>query len=328
MAAVANLLALDPPPVLQQQVLARMAPVVIETKDAAAAQQFGWYARFMQQPATAAQWFAAALSWKPDDEPSAYGLVLSRNDLGDRAGVAAIQRSWAGRSERIANLGEETRPGQRRRQGVAQSTAQRPPEEASAGRLPERAAPIPVQRSTTRVVRAPARQAPASCTTTVDPRQLAPEQALTRGWCLMDLNRPLEAAQAFEVGSQSASQAARSDAAYGRCLAYLRVGLTDRAAAAATAAPQTNARAVELQSAILSDRAVNAFKAGRYREALIALDQRAQIVPEQTDLMSIRGYAYINVGRRADAMRIFEALANLGNRDGLRALADLTAQGN
>jgi cellulose synthase operon protein C len=328
MAAVANLLALDPPPVLQEQVLARMAPVVIETKDAAAAQQFGWYARFMQQPATAAQWFAAALSWKPDDEPSAYGLVLSRNDLGDRAAVAAIQRSWAGRSERIANLGEETRPGERRRQGAAQSAARRPPEEASTGRLPERAAPVPVQRSTTRVVRAPARQAPANCTTTVDPRQLAPEQALTRGWCLMDLNRPLEAAQAFEVGSQSASQAARSDAAYGQSLAYLRVGLIDRAAAAATAAPQTNARAVELQSAILSDRAVNAFKAGRYREALIALDQRAQIVPEQTDLMSIRGYAYINVGRRADAMRIFEALANLGNRDGLRALADLTAQGN
>lgn len=346
MAAVANLLALDPPPIIQETVLARMAPVVIETRDAAAAQQFGWYARYMRQPGTAAQWFAAALSWKPDDEPSAYGLVLSRNDLGDRAGVAAIQRTWAGRSERIANLGEDTRRDQFGRPlasrtqtgqtqlGQAPGAPSQPdqrqaPIRYSNQRLPETSAPTPVQRTTTRVVRAaPTRPAPANCATTIDPRQLAPEQALSRGWCLMDLNRPLEAAQAFEVGSQSASQAARSDAAYGRSLAYLRVGLTDKAAAAATTAPQNNTRAVELQSAILSDRAVNAFKAGRYHETLIALDQRAQIVPEQTDLMSIRGYAYLNVGRRGDAMRIFEALANLGNRDGLRAMADLTAQNN
>jgi tetratricopeptide (TPR) repeat protein len=143
----------------------------------------------------------------------------------------------------------------------------------------------------------------------------------------MDLNRPFEAIQAFDAAGLASAQAARSDAAYGKSLAYLRVGLTDKAAAAATTAPQNNTRAVELQSAILSDRAVAAFKASRYQEALIALDQRAQIVPEQTDLMSLRGYAYMNVGRKADALKIFEALANLGNKDGLRALADLTAPG-
>lgn len=350
MAAVANLLALDPPPILQEEVLSRMAPVVIETKDAAAAQQFGWYARYMRQPATAAQWFAAALTWKPDDEPSAYGLVLSRNDLGDRAGVAAIQRSWAGRSERIANLGEDDR---RRLQGqdylsqltppsqqqqaqqypVPQQQMQPQPQRQTYVRQPAPATetyrPVPVERPAPRVSRT-TRSAPVhrGCASTVDPRQLSPEQALARGWCLMDLNRPLEAAQAFDVATAASSQAARSDAAYGKSLAYLRVGLTDKAAAAATIAPQNNTRAVELQASILADRAVNSFKSARYRETLIALDQRAQIVPEQTDLMSLRGYALMNIGHQGEAMRIFQALADLGNKDGLRAIADLTDRNN
>ncbi len=350
MAAVANLLALDPPPILQEEVLSRMAPVVIETKDAAAAQQFGWYARYMRQPATAAQWFAAALTWKPDDEPSAYGLVLSRNDLGDRAGVAAIQRSWVGRSDRIANLGEDDR---RRLQGqdylsqltppsqqqqaqqypVPQQQMQPQPQRQTYVRQPAPATetyrPVPVERPTPRVSRA-TRSAPAhrGCASTVDPRQLSPEQALARGWCLMDLNRPLEAAQAFDVATAASSQAARSDAAYGKSLAYLRVGLTDKAAAAATIAPQNNTRAVELQASILADRAVNSFKSARYRETLIALDQRAQIVPEQTDLMSLRGYALMNIGHQGEAMRIFQALADLGNKDGLKAIADLTDRNN
>lgn len=359
MAAVANLLALDPPPILQEEVLARMAPVVIEAKDAAAAQQFGWYARYMRQPATAAQWFAAALSWKADDEPSAYGLVLSRNDLGDRAGVAAIQRAWAGRSERIANLGEDDRrrlqgqdylsqltPPQRQLQQPQQVQAQQYPVQQQMQPQPPQQAylpqpqpqpvtqayrPAPVERPAPRIARAASvRSVPVNrgCASTVDPRQLAPDQALARGWCLMDLNRPLEAAQAFDVATMASSQAARSDAAYGKSLAYLRVGLTDKAAAAATLAPQNNTRAVELQSSILADRAVNAFKSARYREALIALDQRAQIAPEQTDLMSLRGYALLNIGRQAEALRIFQALADLGNKDGLRAIADLTTRGN
>jgi len=154
---------------------------------------------------------------------------------------------------------------------------------------------------------------------------MSPEAALARGWCLMDLNRPLEAAQSFDAAYGSNSAAARSDAAYGKSLAYLRAGLTDKASVAAADAAQTNQRAVELQAAILSDRALNAFKAGRYRETLLALDQRAQIVPEQSDLMSLRGYAHLNLGRYADATRIFQALADTGDKAGLRGLADVGA---
>ncbi|WP_371411977.1 cellulose synthase [Neorhizobium sp. T6_25] len=334
LAAVANLLALDPPPVLQDDVLRRMAPVVITSRNADAAQQFGWYARAMQQPQTAAEWFQAALAWKPDDESSAYGLALTRNDLGDKPGAAQIQRAWAGRSERIARLGEPVneREAQRRQPAVASrsnaagSRANVPAAEEArpvARTDMTQAAPQPIRRTARISGQVAVRRG--QCSTTLDPRRIPPEAALARGWCLMDLNRPLEAAQSFDAAYASSSAAARSDAAYGKSLAYLRAGLTDKASVAAADSAQTNQRAVELQTAILSDRAVNAFKAGRYRETLLVLDQRAQIAPEQSDLMSLRGYAHLNLGRLADATRIFQALADMGDKAGLRGLADVQA---
>jgi tetratricopeptide (TPR) repeat protein len=336
LAAVANLLAMEPPPILQADVLARMAPVVIASRNPDAAQQFGWYARAMHQPKTAAEWFSTALAWKPDDEPSAYGLALSRDDLNDKPGLIAIQRSWAGKSERIAEVGRPIPLATADRRGVptpsqpplsnpnrAQDTARQPVEMMKAvAPQPASEQARPAMRRA-RVAAAPTAARPDRCWATSSVSRLTPEQALTRGWCLMDLNRPLEAAQAFEAAGSSAEPVVRSYAAYGRSLAFLRVGLTDNAAVAAADAGQTNARAVELQSSILADRAVNAFKLGRYREALVALNQRAQIVPEQTDLMSLRGYAYLNLKRRADAQRIFQALADMGDKQGQRGLASM-----
>ena len=139
----------------------------------------------------------------------------------------------------------------------------------------------------------------------------------------MDLNRPLEAAEAFAVALQAPASQMREDAAYGQSLAYLRAGLTNRAAVAATQSTQSRRRAEELQSAILSDRAIAAFDAKRYREALLFLDQLGQISTQRSDLMVLRGYAYLNLKRYADARRIFEAVAATGNRDAQRGLADV-----
>ena len=106
LAAAANLLATDPPVEIAPDVLQRIVPAVVAAKDTATAQQLGWYAYLLNQFDTAAQWFEQALEWKPDDEPSAYGLALTSNRLGDKATVAAIQRRWVGKSTRIATLGE------------------------------------------------------------------------------------------------------------------------------------------------------------------------------------------------------------------------------
>ncbi|MCA1441465.1 cellulose synthase [Ensifer sp. IC4062] len=324
MAAAANLLALDPPAALSADVLQRIAAETMKGRDPAAAQQFGWYARALGQHQTAVQWFSTALRWKPDDEPSAYGLALSRHQLGDRAGVAEIQRLWAGRSERIARLAETETAPQQRRLPTPTANGEQP---AATMQQP---APVAVARregvqpAYREVVPRSAVRNTTGCRTTRDPTRLSPAAALTRGWCLMDLNRPLEAAEAFEVALRATQSRMREDAAYGQSLAYLRAGLTDRAAVAATKSPQSRARVDELQTAILADRAIAAFDAGRYAETLVLLDRLGRIGSNRSDLMVLRGYAYLRLRRYAQARQIFEAVAATGNRDAARGLVDVT----
>ena len=378
LAAVANMLAIQPPPQFAPEVLQRVVAEVAEAKDAASAQQLGWYADGFNQFETAERWFRTVLEWEPDDEPSAYGLALMRWKLGDRAGVSEVQTAWAGLSERIRTVGQpntniaaqDTRTRSRVEVGHAAdpslprpirttSVAVRPQSPALPATVqpaqPEpRAAPPPAPyqpyeqplstetssqpeatyrtqeqaapRSQPRQQRS-ARARPSGCTTTEDPNRLSPEAALARGWCLMEANRPIEAAKAFEVGLRGNGQT-KADAAYGQTLAYMRAGLTDMAAVAATKAPFSANRSVEVNSAMLAARANAAYQNGRYVETLLALDERARIAPEQTDLMVLRGYAYMNLVRYGDAERVFRAAASAGNRDAMRGLNDLWAARN
>lgn len=326
LAAVANLLALTPPPQISAEVLDRMSRAVAEAKDTTSAEQFGWYADALNQFQTAAQWFALALGWKPGDEPSAYGLALMRWKLADHAGVRDIQKAWAGRSERIARVGEpEAKPRGTGKVPAAGVPVQRPTPQPGIVSEPRTAATpdLGTRAASTR----PARGAPAKirgCRETQDPRGLTPAQALTRGWCLMEINRPLEAAAAFEVALGGAGQT-RSDAAYGQSLAYLRAGLADQAAVASSKAPLSKDRAVEVRVALLEKQALSAFENQRYPETVMALEERARIAPERINLMILRGYAYMKLYRFADAEQILRAAAATGDRDALKALGDLNS---
>ncbi|MEW6631421.1 MAG: tetratricopeptide repeat protein, partial [Pseudomonadota bacterium] len=166
------------------------------------------------------------------------------------------------------------------------------------------------------------RQVVRGCSTTLDPSSMPPEAALTRGWCLMQVNRPIEAAAAFEV-ALGGSGKTRADAAYGQSLAYLRAGLTDRAAVSASQAPMDSDRSVEIRTALLETQANTAFDQGRYNEAILALDERSRIAPERTGLMVLRGYAYLKLRRFADAEQVFRAAAATGNHDAQKGLNDL-----
>nr|WP_174827141.1 cellulose synthase [Rhizobium ruizarguesonis] len=340
LAATANLMALQPPADLAEDVLHRIATEVIARKYVPTAQQFGWYARSLNQFQTAARWFETALAWKPDDEPSAYGLVITREQLSDRKAVLDLQRAWAGRSSRITNLEDTSSlipnavtPPPEKGTLAAQQPAAQPTQNPPTEPLPAERR-ITLQPGSQVVVRAarPAMETVTvprgprqtrGCSTTIDAGQLKPADALSRGWCLMDINRPMEAISAFEAALQSPTRKVREDAAYGQSLAYLRAGLSGNAAVAATKAPQNRQRAAELQVAILADRALSAFDAGRYRETLIYLDQRAQLQQERIDLMVLRGYCYLNLKMYGDATRIFEAAAATGSRDAARGLADV-----
>ncbi len=326
LATSTNLLALDPVPALEPQVLNRIAEVTLEQKHPETGEQFGWYALAMDQPATAEEWFTQVLGWKSDYEPAAYGLAISRLRMKDLAGVAAVQKVWAERSLRIARLGEKDNP-----EGKPRTVETRRPlyvEEAPQERVRERAATLPVRREEPVVVRTRSERtarSTADCRTTQNATGMAPGQALSLGWCLMNLNRPLEAAQAFET-ALAGNGRTRSDAAYGQSLAYLRAGLTNDAAVAATRASLDTGRTAELQASILADRAVSSFRANRFRETIVYLDQRKRFRSEPTDLMVLRAYSMKNLGYRGDALRLFEALAETGHRDAMRALGDMRAQ--
>jgi tetratricopeptide (TPR) repeat protein len=331
-AAVANLLAQDPPPDLSPEKLDRMSRAIVATRSTPAAQQFGWYADALNQFRTAAQWFALVLSWTPADEPSAYGLALMRWKLDDRAGLREIQNAWAGRSERIAKVGEpERRPrddNSRNRTPAGSSvtreavTAEEGASRRSANREPvatrEEAETAPAGRTRS----TGGSQRPRSCSTTEDPSGLPPGQALMRGWCLMDINRPLEAAAAFDVALRGTGQT-RSDAAYGQSLAYLRAGLVDMAAIASTKAPMNDRRSTEIRTALLEQQAIAAFEHRRYNETVMALEERARIAPERINLMVLRGYAYLKLRRFDDAEQMFRAAAATGDHDALKGLGDL-----
>jgi tetratricopeptide (TPR) repeat protein len=305
LAAAANLLAGDPPRAIDEEVLARIVPAVTDARDPAVAQQLGWYARAFGQNQVAAEWFATALDWDPASEPAAFGLALTRHDLGDAAAVAAVQAAWAPSSPRIAELGAAPMP------AAAPKTAAAAP----AAGAPTRSRPKP---TATAAASGGAKVPTGRCG-----GGSAAEAALARGWCLMEANRPLEAARAFAAAAGSNSAKVRSDAAYGESLAYLREGLVDQAAVAAVKAPQTRERSVELQAAILADRATTAFRQRRYTETLVALDQRARLAGERVDLMVLRGYAYLKLRRKREARQVFAAAARTGDekaREGLKVV--------
>lgn len=343
LAATANLLALEPPVVLPPDVLQRIAAETVARKDAATAQQFGWYSLAFRQTPLALQWFSTALGWKPDDEPSAYGMAVSYHDLRNLAGLRGIQQQWGGRSQRIADVGT-ARMVDQSGQMVAPVTA--PPVVAQVTAPPVQTAvpqgetavvynppvvqqsepsrkqarrPVQVQRETSAASR------PRSCAAYPDPQRLPPQQALDLGWCLMETNRPAEALKAFESAIESGQSNVKSDAAYGQSLAYLRMGLTDHAAVSATKSRMDRPRATELQVSILADRAVSAFGSKRYAETLLLLDQRARLADERTDLMVLRGYSYLAMRRYGEAAQIFESLTAIGNKDGIRGLAAVRA---
>ena len=337
------LLSQDPPPRLEPSVIARIVPVVTAQRFSDAAQALGWYSYNTEQIRTARDWFRTALTWKADEEASAYGLALTTQRLTDRAGFNAVVAQWRGRSQRIADLADGANPASRRQPVVTQPVvAQAPMPEPIESPPPVQPRQVTVERVETEQtfartednVRRRQTQARSAlgrnCAMTRNPAGLSGDSALTRGWCLMEINRPMEAVAAFDQATATGSSRAREEAAYGKSLAYLRKNLTSEAAIAAAEAPQTRERRVELGASILTQRALASYRDGRYVETLLALSERARIVPEQNDLLLIRGWSYLKLGRYNDAEKVFRAVQQTGYSEeaaaGLNAIREVTGQ--
>ena len=82
-------------------------------------------------------------------------------------------------------------------------------------------------------------------------------------------------------------------------------------------------------ASILTQRALAAYRDGRYGETLLALSERARLVPEQNDLMLIRGWSYFKLGRYNEARKVFQAVQKTGFSEeagaGLNAIMEATS---
>jgi len=319
---ITRLLGADPPIQIEQPVIKRITEVIAQERNAPAGEQLGWYAYNVGQIRTAAHWFQTVLQWQSGYEPAAYGFAVALLRLNDKAVASQVIRSWQDRSARIAALGRR-RQSERALPAVAVPTD----EAAGAGTLADATpdAPtgsVPLTPSRERGARTEtAGNRGADCQVSIPASILSPERALPRGWCLMNLNRPVEAAAAFAVAEHSAISRVREEAAYGSTLADLRSNLTDRAAASASREPQGETRLVEMTIALLAQQATAAYTDGRYAEAIILLNERARYTPEPNDLLVLKAYCYMKLRQLADAKRIFAAVAATGFPDGVRGLA-------
>ncbi|MBS9477790.1 hypothetical protein [Ancylobacter radicis] len=409
---VISLLTADPPPVLDEIVLARFSPVVMRDKYVPGAQALGWYAYNTGQIVTSQSWFETALNWDPNDEPSAYGLSLTFWRLGDGARLSAIVQSWGARSERIVALVDpvvrarlEARNAQtainRYTDPLVAAAARltptptlRPPPVGvptiGAGRtyvpgagvaypttpsattamsyagqgfqpIPQQFQGVPAQGAAvgttqfqpipqagtayqpsaqfTPVAAVAADQTYATQAAPTPPRRRnlaqstarsgnasesaggAASAAVARGWKLMELNRPMEAISSFDYAIQYGSGRVAEDAAYGKSLAYIRKGMTNQAQAAALEAPQNPRRSLQLTGDLLAQRALEFYRDGRYVEAIIALDERARLGPEQQDLMMLRAWSYYHIHDYQSANRIFKALSQQGNKEAMNGMS-------
>jgi tetratricopeptide (TPR) repeat protein len=302
---------------VEQPLLDRFVRTVVEQRSPLGAQAVGWYAYNAEQPDVAADWFAASLDWHPS-EVAAFGLGLSYRAMRDLAAFRDVLRTWSALFPRLPDLylqqpggdagarsqlsGQVSRQGGRadpaldaqvRGPGSATGDARNRPQSTTTG-IPHAASQLGGLGLPTAPGVGPRRASGVGCGT-------AAAGTVAAGWCLLEQNRPFEAATAFE-------QASGSDAAYGLALANLRMGLTRDAAVAAASAPHDAARRHQLDTSIVTQQAIDAYERGKYAEALQTLDKRRALAPEQNDLMMLRGWSYYELGDLESARRMFEAV--------------------
>jgi len=294
-----TLLTDDPPRQLNAELVQDFARFTSATRSATGAQALGFYALNTDQTDTAGKWFKAALEWEPELEQAALGLAIYYQRKKDTKALAALVSEWAPKSQAIASLSSSGSRGAARSSGRGMTSGG-----AGAG------------------TGGGASVGPTACVhRSPPPSSLSPASALAFGWCLMDLDRPIEAVSYFERAIAYGDERTAGDAAYGKSLAYLRKGMTGDAAVASTQAPQRPDRAAELHVSIITQSALEAYARGQYARTLALLDQRNLVAPEEVDLMVIRAWSLYQLQRFEDARRMFQAIQRTGrNREAAEGL--------
>ena len=158
------------------------------------------------------------------------------------------------------------------------------------------------------------------CAAGVSPGSLSPQDALARGWCMMEAGRSADALAAFER-AMSGGGSVKKDAAYGKSLVNLREGDYKAADAELRRSPQTDERRKEVAASILAQQAIDTLKSNP-RTAVEALKKRTLYAEETPELMVLRGWALHKAGRVAAARDVWIEAERLGSKEATKALRD------
>ena len=137
------------------------------------------------------------------------------------------------------------------------------------------------------------------------------QMLFSRGWCAYNLERPMDSLAAFQAVEGLLAPAQRRDARFGMALSFLKLNMTEDAARVAATTDLTAKQRIETESIILDQRGVRSYKLGEFDKAIgyfTALEQVSGSL--RRDLSIMRGYAYLNTGRRTIAFDIFQTLHN------------------
>ncbi|MCC5954847.1 MAG: hypothetical protein JJU07_02015 [Natronohydrobacter sp.] len=148
-----------------------------------------------------------------------------------------------------------------------------------------------------------------------------------RSWCAYGNQRPTEALVGFQAAAQAGDSLGanvRRDAHFGMALAYLSMNMTEQGAATAAQVRLTDTQHREIETIVLDQRGVRAYRAGDFRQAIGYFDTLERVSGSlRRDLAILRAYAYLNTGQRPTARAEFERLhsqlATAETRQGLNA---------
>jgi cellulose synthase operon protein C len=148
-----------------------------------------------------------------------------------------------------------------------------------------------------------------------------------RSWCAYSHQRPTEALVGFQQAARvgdALGPNVRRDAHFGMALSYLSLNMTEQGAQVASQVNLTDTQRREMETIVLDQRGVKAYRQQDYRQAISYFNAMEQVNGSlRRDLAILRAYAYLNVGQSSEALTQFERLhsqlATAETRNGLNA---------
>lgn len=132
-----------------------------------------------------------------------------------------------------------------------------------------------------------------------------------RGWCSLNLDRPMEALASFSAVAKGRVQASVArDSRYGMAMTFLNMKMSNEAAKISAATNFTPSQRVEVEHEVLVQRGLEAYRVKDYRRAIGYLDAADQIRGLNRGLGVVRAYAYLNSGQRREALAQFTTMHN------------------